>query len=161
MAFTTIDAVAAHYPGFQRGVAGQTPSDAQIQAWIDNQSARLTALATARGYTLDGLPTANPQAYALLSLINELGAAADLGDALFSLLGPDASAQGWANPNAFRRSFEGMLAELNHGDYDKLFIATARTGDIFPAFGGAAGQETDPDDSEPDSNVAFRKNDVF
>ena len=40
MSFTSIDAVAAHYPGFQRGVSGQNPSDDQIQAWIDNQGAR-------------------------------------------------------------------------------------------------------------------------
>lgn len=161
MSFTTIDAVAAHYPGFQRGVAGQNPSDAQIQAWIDNQSARITALAVARGYSLDALASSNPQAYALLALLNELGAAAELGEALFSLLGPDASAQGWANPNSFRRSFESMLAELQRGDYDKLFIAGARTGDAFPAFGGTAGQETDPGDTEEDSNLSFRKGDVF
>jgi hypothetical protein len=161
MSFTTIDAVAAHYPGFQRGVLGQNPSDVQIQVWIDNQSARLTALAIARGYPLDGLAAANPQGFALLSLINELGAAADLGEALFSLLGPEAPAQGWANPNTFRRSYENALAELNRGDYDKLFIAQARTGDVFPAFGGAAGQETDPADPEDDSNLSFRKNDVF
>jgi hypothetical protein len=161
VSFTTIDAVTAHYPGFQRGVAGQNPSDAQIQAWIDNQGARLTALAVARGYSLDGLSSSNPQAYALLALINELGAAADLGDALFSLLGAEASAQGWASPNAFRRSMENMLAELQRGDYDKVFVASARTGDTAPAFGGTAGQETDAADSEDDANVLFRKNDVF
>jgi len=161
MSFTTIDAVTAHFPGFQRGVAGQNPSDAQIQAWIDNQAARITALAVARAYPLDGLASSNPQAYALLSLMNELGAAADLGDALFSLLGPDASAQGWASPASFRRSFENMLAELSRGDYDKLFIPSARTGDAYPSFGGVAGQETDSTDAESDSNLSFRKNDEF
>jgi hypothetical protein len=161
MSFTTIDAVTAHYPGFQREVPGQNPSDAQIQTWIDNQSARITALAVARGFALDGLATANPQAYALLALINEVGAAADLGDALFSLLGPEAAAQGWASPTSFRRSFENMLAELNRGEYDKLFIAAARTGDAFPSFGGVAGQETDASDPEDDSNLSFRKADVF
>jgi hypothetical protein len=161
VSFATIDAVAAHYPGFQRGVAGQNPSDAQIQSWIDNQGARLTALAVARGYSLDGLASANPQACALLALINELGAAADLGDALFSLLGAEASAQGWASPNAFRRSMENMLAELQRGDYDKLFVASARTGDTAPAFGGTAGQETEAADNEDEANVSFRKNDAF
>ena len=163
MSFTTIDAVAAHYPGFQRGVANQNPADAQVQVWIDNQSARITALAVGRGYNLTGLSTANPQAYALLALMNEAGAAADLGDALFSLLGPEASSgsAGWANPNALRRSFENMLAELGRGTYDKLFIAAARTGDAFPSFGGTAGQETDPNDPEDDSNLSFRKKDVF
>jgi hypothetical protein len=159
MSFTTIDAVAAHYPGFQRGVANQSPSDAQIQAWIDNQSARLVALSVGRGYGLDGLATANPQAYALLSLVNEVGAAADLGDALFSLLGPDAPAQGWVNPANLRRSYENMLAELGRGTYDKLFIATARTGDAYAAFGGVAGQETDLE--VEDSTAAFKKDDVF
>ncbi len=159
MSFTTIDAVAAHYPGFQRGVPDQNPSDAQIQAWIEGQSARLAALAIARGYTLEGLATSNPQAYALLALANEAGAAADLGEALFSLLGPEASPQGWANPNALRRSYENMLAELARGTYDKLFISGARTGDVYPAFGGVAGQETDLDDE--DSNAAFKKEDVF
>ncbi|MBZ5565914.1 MAG: hypothetical protein LAP13_26275 [Acidobacteriia bacterium] len=161
MSFTTIDAVAAHYPGFQRGVAGQNPSDAQIQSWIDNQATRITALCVARGYPLDGLVSANPQAYALLALINELGAAADLGEALYSLLGPEASAQGWASPNAFRRSMESMMTELQRGDYDKLFVATARTGDTAPAFGGTAGQETDAADAEDDSNLSFRKNEEF
>jgi hypothetical protein len=159
MSFTTIDAVAAHYPGFQRGVPDQNPSDAQIQAWIEGQSARLAALATGRGYTLEGLATSNPQAYALLALANEAGAAADLGEALFSLLGPEASPQGWANPNALRRSYENMLAELGRGTYDKLFISGARTGDVYPAFGGVAGQETDLDDE--DSKAAFKKEDVF
>lgn len=159
MSFATIDAVAAHYPGFQRGVANQNPADAQIQAWIENQSARITALATGRGYTLDGLASNNPQAYSLLSLMNEVGAAADLGEALFSLLGPDASPSGWANPNNLRRSYENMLAELGRGTYDKLFIAGSRTGDVYPALGGVAGQETDLDDEE--SNAAFRKGDVF
>jgi hypothetical protein len=158
MAFTTIDAVAAHYPGFQRGVADQNPSDAQIQAWIEGQSARLVGIATARGYTLDGLATANPQAYALLALANEVGAAADLGEALFSLLGPDASPAGWANPNSLRRSFENMFAELARGTYDKLFVATARTGDVYPAFGGVAGQE---EDLEDDGDPAFRKHEEF
>lgn len=161
MGFTTIDTVAAHYPGFQRGVADQNPSDAQIQAWIESQSARITGLAVGRGYSLDGLATSNPQAYALLSLMNEVSAAADLGDALFSLLGAEASPQGWANPASLRRSFENMLAELGRGTYDKLFIPTARTGDAFPTFGGTAGQETDPNDPEDDSNIAFRKKDVF
>ncbi len=161
MSFTTIDAVAAHYPGFQRGVSGQAPTDAQVQAWIDNHSARVAALAAARGYDLDGLATANPQGYALLALINELGAAADLGDALFSQLGADAGTQGWVNPTTFRRSYENMLAELSRGAYDKAFIASARTGDAYPAFGGTAGQETDPNDPEEDSNVAFRKDDTF
>lgn len=159
MSFTTIDAVAAHYPGFQRGVANQNPSDAQVQAWIENQSARITALATGRGYTLDGLATNNPQAYSLLALMNEVGAAADLGEALFSLLGPEASPQGWANPNNLRRSYENMLAELGRGTYDKLFVSGARTGDVYPALGGVAGQETDLDDE--DSNAAFKKDDVF
>jgi hypothetical protein len=161
MAFTTLDAVAAHFPGFQRGVSGQVPSDAQIQTWLDNQSARITALAVSRGYSLDGLSTSNPTAYALLALLNELGAAADLGDALFSLLGPDAAPQGWAHPAGLRRSSESMLVELNRGTYDKLFIPSARTGDAFPSFGGTAGQETDPSDPEDNSNLSFRKDDVF
>ena len=55
MSFTTLDAVAAHYPGFQRGVTNQNPSDAAIQAWIDNQSARISALAVGRGYDLENL----------------------------------------------------------------------------------------------------------
>ena len=158
MSFTTIDAVAAHYPGFQRGVADQNPTDAQIQAWIEGQSARIAGIAAARGYPLDGLATANPQAYALLALANEVGAAADLGEALFSLLGPDASPAGWANPNSLRRSFENMLAELARGTYDKLFVPTARTGDVYPAFGGVAGQE---EDLEEDGDPAFRKKQEF
>jgi hypothetical protein len=161
MSFTTIDAVAAHYPGFQRGTENQNPADAQVQAWIENHSARITALAVGRGYDLTSLSTTNPQAFVVLGLINEAGAAADLGDALFSLLGPEASPQGWANPNALRKSFENMLAELGRGTYDKLFIAEARTGDAYPSFGGTAGQETDPEDPEDDSNLSFRKNDLF
>ena len=161
MGFTTIDAVAAHFPGFQRGVADQNPSDTQIQAWIESQSARITALAVSRGYALDGLGSSNPQAYALLALLNEVGAAADLGDALFSLLGPEASPQGWANPASLRRSYENMLAELAPGAYDKLFIASARTGDAFPAFGGVAGQEPEAAASDDDSSASFKKDDVF
>ncbi|HEV2349020.1 MAG TPA: hypothetical protein VG028_04140 [Terriglobia bacterium] len=161
MGFTSIDAVAAHYPGFQRGVTNQNPSDTQIQAWIENQSARITALALARGFALTGLSASNPQAYALLALINEVGAAADLGDALFSMIGPESSPQGWANPNTLRRAYENMVAELNRGDYDKLFNPLARTGDVFPSLGGTAGQETDPTDAEDDSNLSFRKGDVY
>ncbi len=161
MSFTTIDNVAAHYPGFQRGVANQNPSDAQIQAWIENHAARITALAVGRGFDLTTLATANPQAYAILALINEVGAAADLGDALFSLLGPDVPSAGWAHPNTLRKSFENMLAELGQGIYDKLFVADARTGDVYPSFAGTAGQETDPEDPEQDSNIAFRKNEIF
>jgi len=161
MSFTTLDAVAAHYPGFQRGVTNQNPSDAQIQTWVDNQAARITAITVARGYDLANLATANPQASSLLALINETGAAADLGDALFSLLGPGSSAQGWANPNTLRKTFENMMAELGQGNYDKLFVSAARTGDVYPSFGGIAGQETDPADPETDSNLSFRKNDVY
>ena len=161
MSFATIDAVAAHYPGFQRGTPAQTPSDAQIQDWIDNQSTRITALATGRGYVLDGLDASNPPAYALLALINEQGAAADLGDAIFSMLGPEASAQGWSNPAVLRRAYENALAELARGAYDKLFQSLARTADVYPAFGGVAGQETDPADPETDSNLSFRKGDVY
>lgn len=161
MGFTNIDAVSAHYPGFQRGVTGQNPSDTQIQAWIDDQAARITALALARGYVLTNLSGNNPQAYSLLALINEVGAAADLGDALFSMAGPDSPAQGWANPNTLRKSYEAMLAELDHGSYDKLFNTLARTGNVYPALGGTAGQETDPTDPETDSNLSFRKGDVY
>jgi hypothetical protein len=161
MSFTTIDAVAAHYPGFQRGVTNQNPSDAQIQTWIDNQAARMTALAMARGYDLTNLATANPQAQAVLALMNEDGAAADLGDALFSLLGPGSATQGWANPNTLRKSFEKMITELGQGTYDKLFVSAARTGDVYPGLGGIAGQETDPTDPETDSNLSFRKNDIY
>jgi len=161
MSFTNIDAVAAHYPGFQRGVTNQNPTDAQIQTWTDNQAARITALAAARGYDLTNLETANPQGQVLLALMNESGAAADLGDALFSMLGPGTSTQGWANPNTLRKSFENMMAELGQGTYDKLFVSAARTGDVYPALGGVAGQETDPADPETDSNVLFRKNDVY
>ncbi len=161
MAFTTIDAVAAHYPGFQRGISNQNPSDAQIQAWIENHAARITALALGRGFDLDSLAASNPRAYALLGLVNEMGAAADLGDALYSLLGPDAPSAGWANPNSLRKSFESLLAELGRGAYDKVFIAGARTGDVYPSFGGTAGQETDPDDTGEEINAAFKKNDVF
>jgi hypothetical protein len=142
-------------------VPNQNPSDAQIQAWIDNQSARITALATARGYILVNLATANPQANSLLALVNETGAAADLGDSLFALMGPDSSPSGWANPNTLRKSYEAMLAELSKGVYDKLFVALAKTGDVYPALGGTAGQETDPTDPEDELNVAFRKNDVY
>jgi len=159
MSFTRIDAVAAHYPGFQRGVANQNPSDAQIQAWIEAASARITALGVGRGYELDGLAATNPQAFALLGLLNELGAAADLGEALFSLLGPDASPTGWANPNSLRRSYENMLGELSRGTYDKLFVPTARTGDVYPAFGGTAGQEQDIDSE--DGSAAFKKDQEF
>jgi hypothetical protein len=161
VSFTTVDAVAAHYPGFQRGVSNQNPSDSQIQTWIDNQGARITAIATGRGYDLTNLATVNPQASALLALINETGAAADLGDALFSLVGPDSSAQGWANPNTLRKTYENMMTDFGKGTYDKLFVATARTGDVSPTFGGVAGQETDPSDPEADSNLLFRKNDVY
>jgi len=159
--FTTIAAVAAHYPGFQRGSSTQNPSDAQIQTWINNQAARITALATARGYALANLNVNNPTAYTLLALGNELGAAADLGDALFSMIGPDGPPQGWANPNALRKSYENMLGELDRGSYDKLFNTLARTGDVFPELGGIAGQETDPTDPETDSNLSFRKADVY
>jgi hypothetical protein len=159
MSFTRIDAVAAHYPGFQRGVANQNPSDAQIQAWIESASARITALSVGRGYALDTLAVDNPQAYALLALLNEVGAAADLGEALFSMLGPEASPAGWANPNSLRRSYENMLAELGRGTYDKLFVPTARTGDVYPAFGGTAGQE--PDIDSEDSSAAFKKDQEF
>ena len=161
MSFATLEAVAARYPGFQRGVTNQNPADAEIQVWIDNQAARITALAVGRGYDLSNLDTENPQAYSLLALMNETGAAADLGDALFSLLGPGSSAQGWANPNTLRHAYENMMEELGRGTYDKLFVPTARTGDVSPSFGGVAGQETDPADTETDSNLSFRKNDVY
>jgi hypothetical protein len=161
MSFTTVDAVAAHYPGFVRGVVNQNPPDTEIQGWIDNQAARITALATARGYDLTNLSTGNPSAYSVLSMMNEIGAAADLGDALFSMLGPGSPAAGWANPNTLRKSYENMIAELNRGAYDKLFVILARTGDVYPKFGGIAGQETDPTDPESELNLAFRKNDVY
>ncbi len=161
MSYTTLDAVAAHYPGFARGVVNQSPPDIEIQSWIDNQAARITGLATARGYGLTNLETANPPAYAVLSMMNEMGAAADLGDALYSMLGPGSPAAGWANPNTLRKSYENMIAELNLGAYDKLFVATAKTGDVYPEFGGIAGQETDPTDPEDELNLAFRKNDVY
>lgn len=161
MGYTNIDAVAGHYPGFQRGVTNQNPPDTQIQAWIENQSARITALATARGHALANLSATNPQAFTLLALINEVGAAADLGDALFSMIGPESSPQGWANPGTLRRTYENMLTELGRGDYDKSFNTLARTGDVFPALGGTAGQETDHSDPEDGSNLSFRKGDVY
>lgn len=158
MSFTTIDAVAAHFPGFQRGVTGQNPSDEQIEAWIVSEAARVIGLALARGYNLDELATANPQGYALLALMNELAAAADLGDALFSLIGPDTSTQGWASPNSLRRSVENMVEELKRGTYDMLFLSPATA---VVQFGGSGGQEPDLGETGDDTNVAFRKDACF
>ena len=125
MNFTSIDAVAAHFPGFQRGVPDQNPSDAQIEVWIENEGSRVRGFAEDRGYVLAGLIMSNPRAHCLLSLANEIGAAAELGDALFSLRGPDAWPPDWANPNSLRRSYGNMLRELGRGSYDKLFLVPA------------------------------------
>ena len=68
--------------------------------------------------------------------------------ALFSLLGPGSSAQGWANPNTLRKSYENMMADLGQGNYDKLFVSAARTGDVYPEFGGIANRGRSPGASQ-------------
>lgn len=122
MNFTSADAVTAHYPGIVQIGTGRSLLNMQIDGWIESQGARIAAAISSRGYALDGLASSNPQAYALLSLLNEVGAAADLGEEL--LLGREGQAlpAGWANPKSLRRSFENMLSELVRGTYDKLFL---------------------------------------
>jgi hypothetical protein len=121
MTFTTVDAVATHYPEFRRRFRGADPFGPQIEGRIARVGARLTTLAAGRGYILEDLSNRNPQAYALLSLINEVGAAAHLGEALQCLFGPEEFPRGWANPESLRRSYESMVAELRCGTYDRLF----------------------------------------
>jgi len=89
MAFTSVEAVAAHYPGFDRSVANQVPSNADIQDAIERQGERLATLVLVRGYATDDLATSNPQAYALLSLACEVGVAADMGEVLWSMVGSE------------------------------------------------------------------------
>jgi hypothetical protein len=120
MSLTSVEAVAAHYPRFEKGFPEEKPSEAQIQAYIDSEAKRLVAIATARGYALDGLAATNPQGYALLSLANEIGAAAHLGEDLVFLRGSRPYPQSWANPRSLRPAYESIVAEFSKGTYDKL-----------------------------------------
>jgi hypothetical protein len=140
MGYTTVDAVAAHYPSFARGGTNQKPPDIQIQIWIDDVAGEIEAVLLRRfgeaiteagGLTayLAALPA---NAKAILEKINRYGGAGQLGMTLATLgannlsnLAKDIS----ASYNAMFRGLDGRGTDgkpLPSGPYDSYFDAQAR-----------------------------------
>jgi hypothetical protein len=169
MAYTTPDAVAAIFPDFTRGAAGQLPSDAQIQTWIDDTAGEIDALlkrrfalviSNAGGFDawIAGL---GPDAAALLEKINRFGAAAELGHALGTRV---QSAEKLAQ--RVEQRYDSMMQALNArdekgnpldaGPYDLLFDPFAKTESPRPGLVAVAGgDQPDTDDLSDESMSNF------
>jgi hypothetical protein len=132
--WTTVESVAAEVPSFLRG--GQI-GDEHIQKWIESTAQAIAAAMLRRDLPLDpaqwqpssgaGQPT--PQG--LLEMINRHGAAAQLAAAIAA----NFESGDWALRKNLEARYQSELADLNNGDYDKLFLPSAATVEPGPQFG--------------------------
>ena len=158
MSYCTVDDVCSAFPRFVRNAANSI-QDAQIQGWIDDRKARIRSAFYARGIDPDSMTLTTDQANFLRAL-NRDGAIADLADALQGNVSLQAAEESHAAER--RKSFELQIAEIKQGLYDKFLSSIARTVEIEPTFGGAAGGETDRSTAQDRSeNKSFSKNQVF
>ena len=151
MAYTTVDNVAAMFPGFVRGTPQQKPSDMLIQTFIDDAAAEINAIMVRRGFVAPGLSAPqiasllSPDAFNLCEMINRCGAAAQLGQTL--------STFGTTSANDLTARFDDRYQRLKtdldardsrglplpSGPYDKYFDPLARTETAQPGLRANAG----------------------
>ena len=154
MSFTSVDAVAAHFPGFARGGSSQKPADSYITTWIADISGEIEAVLLRRfGESINesggalanweaGLPAA---ATAVLEKVNRYGAAAQLGATLASLGANNLK----GISDTLQRNYDTMLKALDardargnplpSGPYDRYFDTLARIETPRPVLAGVAG----------------------
>lgn len=151
MGYCTVDNVVSAFRFFERNAAG-SPSDPDIQGWIDDRKARIRSALLRRNFDPDAPPTAltTDQANFLRSL-NRDGAIADLGNAIQASLTLQPGEYSLASSH--RKTFESVLAAIAKGEHDYLF----KKG---PQFGGIAGAETTPQ-RRPCGNRSFSRGQIF
>ena len=158
MSYCTVDDVCSAFPRFVRN-APNSIQDAQIQGWTDDRKARIRSALYARAIDPDAMELTPDQANFLRGL-NRDGAIADLGDALQGNISLQPGEYSQAAER--RQSFERQISEIKQGLYDKLFSLVAKTVEIEPTLGGAAGGETDRSTAfDRGEDKAFSKNQVF
>jgi hypothetical protein len=138
-AWTTVDAVVAEVPGFQRG--GRI-SDDNIKTWIRSVAQEIAAEMTRRGMSMNPetwqqpATNADPSPVDVLEMVNRMGAGARLASAI----GAQFSAQGeWGVAKNLAAAYARQLGALRNGDYDKFFDRAAATVDIAPSLGASTG----------------------
>ena len=156
MSFTTTDAVAAHFPSFQRGVTNQKPSDTTITTWIADVAGEIEAVLLRRfgesineaGGSLAVWEAALPAAAtALLEKVNRYGAAAQLGSVLATLGANNLKAVADTldrNYNQMLKALDARAADgkpLASGPYDRYFDVLARIETPRPVLRGVGGAE--------------------
>jgi hypothetical protein len=156
--WTTIDAVCAEVPGFQR--FGSRIPDTAIEGWIRSGAQIIAGVMLGRGLSLDpaewqpaAAGTGMPSPAGVLETINRLGAAARLAAAIAS----DFATQGeWPLVKNLQDSHTRELGRLEKGAYDKLFRPSAATLET-------GGQLAVGDLSDSQSNVerSFTKAQIF
>jgi hypothetical protein len=154
--WTAIAPVCAEIPGFKRG--GAVP-DSTIEGWIRSVAQQINGVLLRRGLPIDpaawpaaSADSAQPDAEAVLELINRYGAAARLA----SMVGAQFSAAGeWPLAKQLRADYDREFRALQAGEYDKLFLASAATEEPGAQFRGG------DTDSNGDVDPAFTKERVF
>jgi hypothetical protein len=149
--YCKVDDVVSALRFFQRNVPG-SPSDVDIQGWIDDRKSRIRSALLRRGFDPDSpsTPLTTDQTNFLRGL-NRDGGIADLGNAMQASLTLQPGEFSLAATH--RKTFETVLAAIAKGDHDFMF-------GLGPTFGGIAGAETDPR-QKPCGNRAFSRNQVF
>ncbi len=152
--YCTVDNVVSALRFFQRNAPG-SPSDPDIQGWIDDKKSRIRSALLRRGFDPDNPPTPlTTDQSNFLRALNRDGGIADLGSALQGSLTLQPGEYSLASSH--RKTFETVLAAIAKGDHDFMF-------GLKPTFGGIAGAETDPNQTPrtANQNRFFGRSQVF
>lgn len=127
--YTTAAKVAGHFPSFKMTATSQ-PTQAQVEGYIANYAAIIEAVCIGRGYDLSNL---TDRQIALLNVINEAGAAVDLGTALYGKITTSDSKEAKSQYDSYDRN----LKMLEKGSFDKLFLEKASVAETTTSFGAS------------------------
>ncbi len=151
MGYTTVDNVAAMFPGFVRGTPQQKPSDVLIQTYIDDTAAEVNAILVRRGFVNPGLSAPQiqlmlpPDSLNICEMINRYGAAAQLGQTLSTFGVATAKDLAASLDDGYQRLKADLDARDSRGfprpsgPYDKYFDPLARTETAQPGLRANAG----------------------
>jgi hypothetical protein len=171
MAYTTVDSVAGMFSTFTRN-GPKGPSDALIQAFIDDVAAEIDAVLQRRfqeAYASQGFTVwqgaLGQDQLNILEKLNRYGACAQLAD-VFDTSGITAAAR---VAKGFEDKFRDAYNKLNArdandkplsqgGDYDYLFDSLAKVETPRPQIGGVAGGDQCPSQTPSEGvQVDFKK----
>lgn len=167
MAYTTVDQVAAMFPGFERNAANSV-QDSTIQVSIDDVAGEINAVLVRRFAEAVGsltlaawLATLSIDAVNLLEIINRRGAGGELAEAfaaygmgVFSKLAAGYGDKAQAMLHELNAEFADGKPKPQGGMYDKLFDPLAKTATPRAQLGGVAGGEMPDNETAQDEGLS-------